>query len=54
MQKLVCFNEYKLFVFGTIVANGLLNNDYSIEEKVSEIINAVVNYFQGKNVILWS
>jgi hypothetical protein len=46
-------NEYKLFAFGIMVAKGLVNEEYSSEEKISQILFTIVNYVQGNNVVSW-
>jgi hypothetical protein len=46
-------NEYKLFAFGIMVAKGLVNEEYSSEEKISQILFTIVNYVHGNNVVSW-
>jgi len=46
-------NEYKLYTYGIMVAKGMVNEVYSSEEKISQIVCTIVNYVQGNNVVPW-
>ena len=43
-------NEYKLLSFSTIVAREILNNESPPEEKISKIINTIINYVKGGTI----